>query len=122
MNGQEIREEQIIFGWQSADEAARDVYGSLHSQLLNGRPVFLYKSTTLDSTLVQVVVVKNIEDGRVREDYGVGIITRGWTSLYPRVPVDYLETDLLHHLKEWKIDKDVIKMYEQIINQEKKNV
>lgn len=118
MNNNEIREEQIVFGWQSIDEAARDVYNSLHSHLINGTPVFLYKATNLKSELIQVVVVKGMIDNGI---YSVGIITNGWTAMYPKVSIEYLETTLLEDLKKWKVEGSVISMYEQLIKSERSN-
>lgn len=116
-NNNEIREEQIVFGWNSVEDAAKDVYYSMHRTLLEGKPVFLYKATNLKSELCQVVVVKNISPD---QGYGVGIITSGWTALYPKVPYEFLEGDLHRDLVKWKVEGDVVKVYDQIINQEKK--
>lgn len=106
----EIREEQIIFGWQSVDDAARDVHNSFHSKLLEGNPLFLYRATNTDSELIQIVVVYMDEGG-----YSVGIITKSWSSLYPRVSIEYLKDELFKDLKKWKVEESVVKMYENLI-------
>ena len=62
----------LCYGWPSVDKAAEEIYCGLHSSLLSGYPLFLYKElNTTKSSLVQVVVVKNL--GEDVSDYGVGI-------------------------------------------------
>ena len=114
----ELRDEQIVFGWKNIDEAAAYVFNTLHRELLNAVPVFLYKSEGRNTDLRSIVVVRN----SCTNSFGVSIITDGWSVLYHNVPIEYLESDLYRDLTKWKIDKGVINIYELLINREKKNV
>ena len=109
---------QIVWGWESVDKAAADVFASIHRTLLDGVPVFLYKNTTTKSDLIQVVAVKNLNEvtGELTGDYGVGMITAGFSVLYPHIPLEYLESDLLADLEKYKVDKKIIDTYKNIID------
>lgn len=113
---------QIVWGWDSVDKAAAEVFASVHRTLLEGVPVFLYKNTTTKSDLCQVVVVRNINEqtGKLSDDYGMGMITAGFSVLYPHLPIEYLESDLLSDLEKYKVDKKIINTYVSIINALKK--
>ena len=113
---------QIVWGWDSVDKAAAEVFASVHRTLLEGVPVFLYKNTTTKSDLCQVVVVRNIDEqtGKLSDDYGMGMITAGFSVLYPHLPIEYLESDLLSDLEKYKVDKKIINTYVSIINALKK--
>ena len=113
---------QIVWGWDSVDKAAAEVFASVHRTLLEGVPVFLYKNTTTKSDLCQVVVVRNIDEqtGKLSDDYGMGMITAGFSVLYPHLPIEYLESDLLSDLEKYKVDKKIINTYISIINALKK--
>lgn len=116
------RVNQIVWGWESVDKAAADVFASIHRTLLDGVPVFLYKNTTTKSDLCQIVVVRNINEstGELLDNYGVGMITAGFSVLYPHLPIEYLESDLLADLEKYKVDKKIINTYVNIINTLKK--
>lgn len=116
------RVNQIVWGWDSVDKAAAEVFASVHRTLLEGVPVFLYKNTTTKSDLCQVVVVRNIDEqtGKLSDDYGMGMITAGFSVLYPHLPIEYLESDLLSDLEKYKVDKKIINTYVSIINALKK--
>ena len=113
---------QIVWGWDSVDKAAAEVFASVHRTLLEGVPVFLYKNTNTKSDLCQVVVVRNIDEqtGKLSDDYGMGMITAGFSVLYPHLPIEYLESDLLSDLEKYKVDKKIINTYVSIINALKK--
>ena len=113
---------QIVWGWDSVDKAAAEVFASIHRTLLEGVPVFLYKNTNTKSDLCQVVVVRNIDEqtGKLSDDYGMGMITAGFSVLYPHLPIEYLESDLLSDLEKYKVDKKIINTYVSIINALKK--
>lgn len=114
-NSEQDRAEQIVFGWQSIDSAAADIFSSIHRSLLDGMPLFLYKNSNNKSDLVQVVVVRNLDyDNRQMTDYGMGIITAGYTMLYPHVDKEYL-TELAQDLEKWKVDKKIVEVYKKII-------
>lgn len=121
---EDARIEQIVFGWNSVDEAAKDIFSSLHRNLLEGTPVFLYKNTSRKSDLVQVAIVANISDYNSMKysgDYGIGITTAGYSAYYPRVPLEYLEKEILGELEGWKVEKSVIDVYKKIIKALKDN-
>lgn len=107
------RKLQIVHGWESVDRAASDLYGSIHSTLLAGAPVFLYRNTNDKSDLIQLVVVKNMDK---ENDYSVGMMTAGWTALYPHLTLDYIDIDVTRDLEKYKVDKNIILSYKQIIN------
>lgn len=119
MSSEEIestRAEQIVFGWGDVEKAAADIYCSLHRSLLEGTPLFLYKNTNSKSDLGQVVVVRNIDYENKRfTDYGMGIITSGYTMLYPHVGKEYLSTELVSDLEKWKVDKKIIETFKDIL-------
>ena len=118
-DSQAARAEQIVFGWNSVETAASDIFSSIHRTLLEGDPVFLYKNTNSKSDLCQVVVVRNFEytsEAKQYTDFGVGVITAGYSMLYPHVPSSYIKNDLLVDLEHWKVDKDVVATYRQIVN------
>jgi hypothetical protein len=106
--------ERYVWGWHSVEEAAADLYSSLHRDLLNGRPLFLYKNTTSGkSDLIQVVVVESTKNPN---DYALGVVTTGYSYLYPHVGKDYLISELIVDLTKWKIDKKIIEEYTKIVN------
>lgn len=113
----EIREEQIVHGWESVEEAAGDIYSSIHKSLLEGCPVFLYKNTNDNTDLEQIVVVRNIDPntGNLLDTYGVGEIMKGWTALLPLVPFNYLMTEVRNDLVKYKVDKKIIDSYDQVM-------
>ena len=100
------------WGWQNIEEAANDVFCSIHSSLLKGNYVFGYKNTysTDKSPLNQVVVVRFDKD-----IFGVGVVTSGYTMLLPQVPLIYLERELVEDMNKWKVEKKIIETFKQII-------
>lgn len=119
---EDTRRHQIVHGqWTSVDEVARDVWSGIHSSLLQGQPLFAYKSTKPGSELVQVVVVMNLKTALngervvVDDDLAVGLITTGWTALLPHVPSSYLVNDLHADLVKYKVEKKIIETFEQIV-------
>lgn len=113
-----IKEEEVqsVFGWSSVEAAANDIYSGIHRTLLEGMPLFLYRNTNNKSELNQVVIVRNLDyDEKKLTDYGVGIITSGYTMLYPHICKEYL-IELAQDLEKWKVDKKIIEAYNSIIN------
>lgn len=113
--------DQYVFGWESAEKVASDIWASVHNTLLNGILIFAYRPTNNGTDLVQIVVTKNIRyevgpgkftDG---DGYAVGMITTGFSMLLPKVPIEYLESDLFDDLKKYKVDKNILDTYRQII-------
>jgi hypothetical protein len=114
---------QLVCGWRSADECAASVWNSIHSSLLSGELVFAYKRTDDKSDLQQLVIVKNTikydsygnpisgsDDG-----YGVGLMTTGFSALYPVVSFGYLEDNIVCDLKKYKVNKEVLNNYLELI-------
>lgn len=118
----EFLERNRVWGWESAMNVANDLWASIHSSLLSGDLVYAYKSTKSNSELSQIVIVQNksLNPLTGELDFGVGMVTTGYTSLLPHVPYEYLENSILEDLKKYKVDKDILEIYKQIIKIYKK--
>jgi hypothetical protein len=90
-----------IFGWNNAQEVAETVWTSIHHSLLQGELVFAYRGS---GDLKQIIVVK-LGSGQ----YGVGMITTGFTMLVPKIPADSIEEFVTADLKKYKLDVEIIK-------------
>lgn len=122
-----VRYCQTVYGgWNNVDECASAVWSSIHSSLLEGELVFAYKSTSGKSELQQFVLVKNLL-GKEADGYGdlrtckkagyaLGMITSGFSVLYPYIPEKYLLETGLDDLKKYKVPADVIKAYINLVN------
>ena len=116
----------VYGGWNNVDECASAVWSSIHSSLLEGELIFAYKSTSGKSELQQFVLVKNLlgkkadEYGNLRTyektGYSLGMITSGFSVLYPYIPEKYLLDTGLEDLKKYKVPADVIKAYVNLVN------
>ena len=115
------RREQLIVGWRNADEVAASVWSSIHSKLVEGTLVFAYKSTNDKTDLVQLVVVRNIKRDafgnpvNLDNSYSGGMVTKGFTMLLPNVPLTYVENDVINDMKKYKLEKDLIDLYKQVV-------
>lgn len=115
------RREQLIVGWRNADEVAASVWSSIHSKLVEGTLVFAYKATNDKTELVQLVVVRNLKRDAfgnptsLSDDYAVGMVTKGFTMLLPNVPLTYVENDVINDMKKYKVEKDTIDLYKQVV-------
>ena len=116
----DMRIEQVCGAWKTADQAAYDVWNSIHNSLLDSDLVFGYKSMKPGSDLQQLVVVRNVrwENGQRTPDntYGVGVIYSGYTMLLPKVPHTYLTDTLIEDLIKSKPGDHVIKSYKYMID------
>lgn len=101
-----------VLGWRDSMDCAESIWSSIHSKLLDGDLVFAYRNTGGNSELCQFVVVRNKLNNN---DFGVGIITSGYTMLLPHVPVEYVAVELVEDLRKWKFEKSILNTYEQII-------
>lgn len=123
-----------IWGWQSIDDTARDIWGSIHSSLLAGDLVFAYKTGSQSDKLKQIVVVRNFtviyaagQERKLYSGYSVGYITSGYSALIPNVPLRYLTDVTLVNLRDWKVNKEIVNTFESILmdlekeEEEKKN-
>ena len=114
----QIKEDQVIVGWEDANEVASSIWSSIHSSLLSGKLVFAYKPYK-ESELTQLVVVRNLKNdtyGRVLDkDYAVGMMTSGFSMLLPHVPLEYLENDLVNDMNKYKVDKETIETFKKFI-------
>ena len=116
----------VYGGWNSVDECAASVWSSIHSSLLEGELVFAYKSTSNKSDLLQFVLVKNLMERKLDEQgtittckkagYALGMVTTGFSVLYPYLPSKYLLETGLDDLKKYKIPNDVLKAYINLVN------
>ena len=115
------RKEQLVIGWKSADEVASSIWGSIHSKLVEGMLVFAYRSTNDKTDLVQLVVVRNLKKDafgnttNIDDDYAIGMVTKGFTMLLPRVLLSYIENDVLSDMKKYKLDSNLIDLYKQVV-------
>lgn len=121
----ETRKWQIVNGaWQNVDEVASALWGSIHGSLLEySGPFFAYKSTKSNTELVQLVIVMNFDRNSglvIPDNFGVGMITSGFSMLLPHVPMRYLETSLHNDLVKYKVETNIIDIYEQLILEYKK--
>lgn len=116
----------VYGGWTSVDECASAVWCSIHNSLLEGELIFAYKGTSNKSDLQQFVLVKNLE-GKFKDNYGrpepcqktgyaLGMITSGFSVLYPFVSEKYLLETGLDDLKKYKVPADVIRAYVNLVN------
>lgn len=116
----------VYGGWNNVDECASSVWSSIHSSLLEGELIFAYKSTSNKSELQQFVLVKNLIAKTVdpygelrtrkKAGYALGMITTGFSVLYPYIPEKYLLGTGLDDLKKYKVPADVIKAYINLVN------
>jgi hypothetical protein len=123
----EVQYYQTVYGgWNNVDECAATVWSSIHSSLLDGELIFAYKSTSNKSELQQFVLVKNLV-GKEADIYGnfgtykktgyaLGMITSGFSVLYPYIPEKYLLETGLDDLKKYKVPSDVIRAYVNLVN------
>ena len=115
----EIMCSRNCWGWSDVNEAACDVFNSIHRNLLEGQFVFGYKNTfgPEKSQLMQVIVVRFSKDV-----FGVGVVTSGYTMLLPQVPITYLDVEFAEDLKKWKIESHILNTYKSIINKIKNEI
>ena len=116
----------VYGGWNNVDECAASVWSSIHSSLLEGELVFAYKSVSSKSDLQQFVLVKNLVGRKIdangniemckKTGYALGMITSGFSVLYPYIPKKYLLGTGLDDLKKYKIPNDVLKAYINLVN------
>lgn len=118
----EFLERSRVWGWENAMNVANDLWASIHNTLLQGDLVFAYKETKSNSELSQIVIVqnRNLNPQTGGLDFGVGMVTTGYTSLLPHVPYAYIEDIILDDLKKYKVDKNILEIYKQIIKMYKK--
>ena len=97
-----------LFGWLNPNQAAEEVWCSIHSSLLSGELLLGYKNTS-NGDISRLVIVLNKDNS-----YGIGLITSGYTELLPSVPLEFLS--ILHEdLKAQKLDKKVLEDIKYII-------
>lgn len=96
-------QEQVynIWGWNSIEDVAQEVWSGLHSDLLVGNFVFAFKNPTGD--IKQFVITQ-----RTSEDYMLGVISAGYTMYLPHTTRDYLRETFIQDLKKNKIESAVI--------------
>ena len=119
-----VKTNSVFYGWQSIEDVAKEVWGSIHASLLDGDLVFAYKCPSKNAALKQIVIVRNFDlvnsgVGPIKyyKSYGVGYITSGYTALLPNVPYTYIAEEIVEYLKDWKIDKTIINTYEAIVEE-----
>ena len=102
---QDINPPQVyqINGWSCVEELADEVYSSIHSGLLQGNLVYALRCQEIP----RLVITQRIDTG----DFMVGEIMPGWTAYYPRVPYQFLYSDILEDMKKLKLPKETIDNY-----------
>ena len=110
----------LIYGWENMEELIKSTYYSPHRDLLDGRLIFaLRPPTTLNSSLLQFIIVKNPwkneEDLEGRMTYSVGYVCKSSTGYVPCAIWKYLEEIVPTYLEEWGIEDKIIELYKQTI-------
>ena len=92
-----------INGWSCVEELADEVYSSIHSGLLQGNLVYALKCQEIP----RLVITQRVDTG----EFMIGEIMPGWTAYYPRVPYQFLYSDILEDMKKLKLPKETIDNY-----------
>lgn len=102
---QDINPPQVyqINGWSCVEELADEVYSSIHSGLLQGNLVYALKCQEIP----RLVITQRLDTG----EFMVGEFMPGWTAYYPRVPYQFLYSDILEDMKKLKLPKETIDNY-----------
>ena len=115
----EVERLKYVYGWKDAQDVANSVWGTIHESLLRGQLVFAYRNlgNREKSGLYQLVVSRNYsETGLPLNEYNVGyIITNSYTALLPRMPLEYLKTELKKDINSWKLEKEAIESFDNIL-------
>jgi hypothetical protein len=97
------------------EELADEIYSSTHSGLLQGNFVYALRCQEFP----RLVITQRLDTG----DFMVGQVMPGWTGYYPRVPYQFLFSDILEDMKKLKLPKEtidnfilVLKNYENFSN------
>ena len=99
---------ETIFGWNSPEEVAAEIWKSSADNLLRGDLIFAVKNS---GDIEKLIITSNFttdKGKKVWTDFGVLTVTKGWTGLVPHVKVGYLEEVTLKDMKENKVDKEII--------------
>ena len=117
----ELRAVQVVNGsWSNIDEVASNLWGSIHQELLDGVPVFAYKASNNNSELVQIVVVRYVYGGDANnnyfDDFGIGMVTTGFTALEPHIPIDQVINEVCSDLKKYKVPTEIRDRFDKIIS------
>jgi hypothetical protein len=100
---------KFIYGWNDINEVALSVWSSLHDILLSGNLIFAYRGKDIS----QLIVVDDAILGS--NSYSFGIITNDYTMLVPHMPLEYVREEILSELKNHKVDTNIIKTFEYIV-------
>ena len=92
-----------INGWYCIEELAEEIYSSIHSELLKGNLVYALRCQEFP----RLVITQRVDTG----EFMVGEITPGWTAFYPRVPYQFLLSDVLEDMKKFKLTKETIENF-----------
>jgi len=105
-------QEELIYGWGTAQEVANEVFQRSAEVLLEGNLVFAYRAMT-DKGPYEVVVSQRFDSqGHNVDSYAVYVVTPGWSGIISDVKKGYITETVLPDLKEWKVDKTIIKALE----------
>lgn len=102
-----------VFGWNTEQDVANEIYGGPFERLLDGSFVFAFKNPLDSGCLRSVTISKHL--GSI--EFMIGEISNsGWTAWFPRVPLEYLQSILVKDLKDSKASKEVIENFLEIIS------
>lgn len=111
------RKRSNIYGWESENEVAVEIYCSPFRDLLEGRLVFAYKNFSKTGT-VKLMIVTKVQGG-----YRIGFtpFEGSWNCYYPCASSGYLREVLLSDLQKNKTEKHIIEDFIYCINYYDKN-
>ncbi len=115
----EVERLKYVYGWKDAQDVANSVWGTIYESLLRGQLIFAYRNlgNRDKSGLYQLVVSRNYsETGLPLNEYNVGyIIANSYTALLPKMPLEYLKTELKKYINSWKLEKEAIESFDNIL-------
>ena len=98
------------WGYRNPDEVVQDILGGIHESLLRGYYVFAYRSNEGE--------IKRLIVSRTGQDEGMyGMVTSGWTCIFPSVTRDGLLSLVVPDLVSKKVNKDIIEDFKYYILQ-----
>lgn len=111
------RKRSNIYGWESENEVACEIYCSPFRSLLEGKLVFAYKNLSNSGTIKLMVITKTLKGYR----FCLIPYSGGWTCYYPESSSEYIREVLLSDLQKNKTEKYIIEDFIYCINYYDKN-
>lgn len=98
-----------IYGWNSLEDVAKDVNHSIHRELLQGEFVCAVQG---DWELQRFVVTRRLDDP---SQFMVGIICKGHTAYFPKLPKDAVLSYVENDMKDKKVPGNIINDFKRIL-------